>query len=197
RHEGRTPMNAEPLLRRRQAAVARGVATAHPVFAERAQGARLRDVDGREYLDFAGGIGVLNVGHLHPRVTAAVREQLERFSHTCFQVVAYEQYVSLAEPLNTLAPRAVDKKTILLTTGVEAIENAVKVARAFTGRPAIVAFTHGFHGRTLMGMSLTGKAGAYKQAFGPFAPEVYHAPYPYPYRGWTTERALDALHDLF
>ena len=173
------------------------MATAHPIFADRALGVRLRDVDGREYLDFAGGIGVLNVGHLHPRVTAAVRDQLERFSHTCFQVAMYETYVSLAERLNALTPGTFEKKTILLTTGVEAIENAVKIARAFTGRPAIVAFTHGFHGRTLMGMTLTGKAGVYKQAFGPFAPEVYHAPYPYPYRGWSTERALDALEELF
>jgi len=190
-------MDSEALLRRRQKAVARGVATAHPIFADRALGVRLRDVDGREYLDFAGGIGVLNVGHLHPRVTAAVRDQLERFSHTCFQVAMYETYVSLAERLNALTPGTFEKKTILLTTGVEAIENAVKIARAFTGRPAIVAFTHGFHGRTLMGMTLTGKAGVYKQAFGPFAPEVYHAPYPYPYRGWSTERALDALEELF
>ncbi|PYQ50904.1 MAG: 4-aminobutyrate--2-oxoglutarate transaminase [Acidobacteria bacterium] len=162
-------MDSEALLRRRQKAVARGVATAHPIFADRALGVRLRDVDGREYLDFAGGIGVLNVGHLHPRVTAAVRDQLERFSHTCFQVAMYETYVSLAERLNALTPGTFEKKTILLTTGVEAIENAVKIARAFTGRPAIVAFTHGFHGRTLMGMTLTGKAGVYKQAFGRFA----------------------------
>jgi 4-aminobutyrate aminotransferase/(S)-3-amino-2-methylpropionate transaminase len=190
-------MDTESLVRRRQKAIARGVATAHPIFADRALGVRLTDVDGREYLDFAGGIGVLNVGHLHPRVTAAVRDQLERFSHTCFQVAMYETYVSLAERLNGLTPGTFEKKTILLTTGVEAIENAVKIARAFTGRPAIVAFTHGFHGRTLMGMTLTGKAGVYKQAFGPFAPEVYHAPYPYPYRGWTTERALEALEELF
>jgi 4-aminobutyrate aminotransferase/(S)-3-amino-2-methylpropionate transaminase len=190
-------MKTESLVGRRQAAVARGVATAHPIFADRAVGVTLRDVEGREYLDFAGGIGVLNVGHLHPRVVAAVRDQLERFSHTCFQVAMYEPYVSLAERLNALAPGTFEKKTILLTTGVEAIENAVKIARAFTARPAIVAFTHGFHGRTLLGMSLTGKAGVYKQAFGPFAPEVYHAPYPYAYRGWTTERALDALQELF
>src|SRR6266513_3012775 len=109
----------------------------------------------------------------------------------------YELYVRLAERLNALTPGTFEKKTILLTTGVEAIENAVKMARAFTGRPAVVSFTHGFHGRTLMGMTLTGKTGVYKQSFGPFAPEVYHAPYPYPYRGWTTERALEALGDLF
>jgi 4-aminobutyrate aminotransferase/(S)-3-amino-2-methylpropionate transaminase len=190
-------MKGDALIERRQAAVARGVATAHPIFAERARGVRLRDVDGREYLDFTGGIGVLNVGHLHPRVVAAVQDQLERFSHTCFQVAMYEPYVRLAERLNRLAPGRFEKKAILLTTGVEAIENAVKIARVFTGRPAIVAFTHGFHGRTLMGMSLTGKAGVYKQSFGPFAPEVYHAPYPYPYRGWETGRALEALGDLF
>jgi 4-aminobutyrate aminotransferase / (S)-3-amino-2-methylpropionate transaminase / 5-aminovalerate transaminase len=190
-------MKGDGLVARREAAVARGVASAHPIFAERALGVRLRDVDGREYLDFTGGIGVLNVGHLHPRVVAAVREQLERFSHTCFQVAMYEPYVRLAERLNAIAPGPFAKKAILLTTGVEAIENAVKMARAATGRPAIVAFTHAFHGRTLMGMSLTGKTGVYKQSFGPFAPEVYHAPYPYPYRGWTTERALEALGDLF
>ncbi|HEY8151076.1 MAG TPA: aspartate aminotransferase family protein, partial [Vicinamibacteria bacterium] len=148
-------------------------------------------------LDFTGGIGVLNVGHLHPRVVAAVTEQLEQFSHTCFQVAMYEGYVRLAERLNDLAPGAFPKKTLLLTTGVEAVENAIKMARAFTGRPAIVSFAHSFHGRTLMGMSLTGKTGVYKQSFGPFAPEVYHTPYPYPYRGWTTERALEALGDLF
>jgi 4-aminobutyrate aminotransferase / (S)-3-amino-2-methylpropionate transaminase / 5-aminovalerate transaminase len=190
-------MRGEALIERREAAVARGLATAHPIFAERARGIRLRDVDGREYLDFTGGIGVLNVGHLHPRVVAAVTEQLEQFSHTCFQVAMYDGYVRLAERLNDLAPGAFPKKTLLLTTGVEAVENAIKMARAFTGRPAIVSFTHSFHGRTLMGMSLTGKTGAYKQSFGPFAPEVYHTPYPYPYRGWTTERALEALGDLF
>jgi 4-aminobutyrate aminotransferase / (S)-3-amino-2-methylpropionate transaminase / 5-aminovalerate transaminase len=190
-------MRGDALNDRRQAAVARGVATAHPIFVERAEGLRLRDVDGREYLDFTGGIGVLNVGHRHPRVMAAVREQLDRFAHTAFQVAMYESYVTLAERLNALVPGDFPKKTILLTTGVEAVENAVKMARAFTGRPAIVSFTHSFHGRTLLGMSLTGKTGAYKQSFGPFAPEIYHAPYPYPYRGWTTGRALEALGDLF
>ncbi|HEV7501305.1 MAG TPA: 4-aminobutyrate--2-oxoglutarate transaminase [Vicinamibacteria bacterium] len=190
-------MKGEALIERREAAVARGLATAHPIFAERARGIRLRDVDGREYLDFTGGIGVLNVGHLHPRVVAAVTEQLEHFSHTCFQVAMYEGYVALAERLNDLVPGDSPKKTILLTTGVEAIENAIKMARVFTGRPASISFTHSFHGRTLLGMTLTGKTGVYKQSFGPFAPEVYHTPYPYPYRGWTTERALEALGDLF
>jgi 4-aminobutyrate aminotransferase/(S)-3-amino-2-methylpropionate transaminase len=130
-------------------------------------------------------------------VVAAVREQLGRFTHTAFQVAPYEGYVRLAERINGLLPGPGEKKTLLLTTGVEAIENGVKVARAFTQRPAVVAFTHAFHGRTLMGMSLTGKTGAYKQSFGPFAPEVYHAPYPYPYRGWPVERCLEALDELF
>jgi 4-aminobutyrate aminotransferase / (S)-3-amino-2-methylpropionate transaminase / 5-aminovalerate transaminase len=184
------------LLAARHAAVARGVSTAHPLFIDRAEGARVWDVEGREYLDFAGGIGVLNVGHAHPAVTQAVRAQLERFTHTAFQVAAYESYVRLAERLNGLAPGPGPKKTLLLTTGVEAVENAIKMARAFTGRPAVVAFTHAFHGRTLLGMSLTGKS-AYKQSFGPFAPEVYRAAYPYPYRGWPTERALESLEDVF
>ena len=184
------------LLAARHAAVARGVATAHPVFIDRAEGARVWDVEGREYLDFAGGIGVLNVGHAHPAIVQAVRAQLERFTHTAFQVAAYESYVRLAERLNGLAPGPGPKKTLLLTTGVEAVENAIKMARAFTGRPAVVAFTHAFHGRTLLGMSLTGKS-AYKQSFGPFAPEIYRAAYPYPYRGWTTERALESLEDVF
>jgi 4-aminobutyrate aminotransferase/(S)-3-amino-2-methylpropionate transaminase len=127
----------------------------------------------------------------------AVQAQLEQFSHTCFQVVMYEPYVRLAERLNALAPGDVDRKTMFLTTGVEAVENAIKIARDFTRRPAIISFTHSFHGRTLMGMSLTGKATAYKQHFGPYAPEVYHAPYPYAYRGWSTERALAALQEMF
>jgi 4-aminobutyrate aminotransferase/(S)-3-amino-2-methylpropionate transaminase len=154
-------------------------------------------VDGREYLDFAGGIGVMNVGHGHPRVLQAVRAQLERFTHACFQVTPYETYVRLAERLSALAPGSFPKKTIFLTTGAEAVENAVKIARAHTGRPAVVALTHSFHGRTLLGMSLTGKASYYKQNFGPFAPEVYHAPAPYPYRGVSDGLALEGLEELF
>lgn len=177
--------------------VPRGVSNAHPIFAAHAQGARLWDIDGNEYVDFVGGIGVLNVGHNHPKVVQAVQAQLERFTHTCFQVVMYEPYLRLAERLNQLAPGDDPKKTIFLTTGSEAVENAVKIARASTRRPAIISFTHSFHGRSLLGMSLTGKATAYKQNFGPFAPEVYHAPYPYEYRGWSTERSLEALQELF
>jgi 4-aminobutyrate aminotransferase/(S)-3-amino-2-methylpropionate transaminase len=184
------------LLQLRTQHVPRGVGNAHPIFAARAEGARLWDVDGREYLDFVGGIGVLNVGHSHPRVVQAVQAQLDRFTHTCFQVAMYESYIRLAERLNALAPGDEPKKTIFLTTGAEAVENAIKIARAATGRPAVIAFTHSFHGRTLLGMSLTGKATGYKQAFGPYAPEIYHAPFPYEYRGWSIERALDALDEL-
>lgn len=187
----------ETLLELRVTEVPRGVGVAHPLFISRASGAQLWDVDGKEYIDFAGGIGVLNVGHNHPRVVQAVQAQVENLTHTCFQVAMYESYVRLAARLNALAPGSGPKKTLFLTTGVEAVENAIKIARAATQRPAIVAFTHSFHGRTLLGMSLTGKAPAYKQAFGPFAPEVYHAPYPYAYRGWSSERALEALEELF
>jgi 4-aminobutyrate aminotransferase/(S)-3-amino-2-methylpropionate transaminase len=185
------------LLERRNRAIPRGLANVHPLFVARARGARLWDVDGREYLDFMGGIGVLAVGHNHPRVVRAVQEQLERVSHTCFQAAMYEPYVRVAERLGSLMPGAFPKKALLLSTGAEAVENAIKIARAATGRPAIVAFTHSFHGRTLLGLSLTGKSQPYRQTFGPFAPEVYHAPYPYPYRGWSEERALEALQELF
>jgi 4-aminobutyrate aminotransferase / (S)-3-amino-2-methylpropionate transaminase / 5-aminovalerate transaminase len=191
--------NAHPssLQMLRQNAVPRGVAAAHPIFAARARGSRLWDTDGREYLDFAAGIGVLNVGHNHPAVLAAVRDQLEQFVHTCFQVVMYESYGELARRLGDLVPTLTPAKVFLATTGAEAVENAVKIARAATGRPAVIAFHGGFHGRTLMGMTLTGISSPYKQTFGPFAPEVYHAPYPYEYRGWSEDRAISGLLELF
>jgi 4-aminobutyrate aminotransferase/(S)-3-amino-2-methylpropionate transaminase len=192
-----TDTRTDALLALRASAVPRGVANAHPLIAERAAGARLWDVDGKEYIDFAGGIGVLNVGHNHPRVVQAVHEQLDRLTHTCFQIAMYEPYLRLAARLNALAPGDAPKKTIFLTTGAEATENAVKIARAATGRPAILTFANSFHGRTLLGMTMTGKSRPYKQNFGPFAPEVYQAPYPYEYRGWTAERALAALRELF
>ncbi len=185
------------LLDARAAHVARGVGNAHPIVVGRAEGARLWDVDGNEYIDFVGGIGVLNVGHNHPRVMQAVKAQLERVTHTCFQVGMYEPYIRLAERLCALAPGAFPKKAMFVTTGAEATENAVKIARAFTGRPGIVAFANSFHGRTLMGLTLTGKTKPYRQNFGPFAPEVYHAPFPYEYRGWDGERAVEGLHELF
>jgi 4-aminobutyrate aminotransferase/(S)-3-amino-2-methylpropionate transaminase len=192
-----TVLRNDALLAARNEAVARGVVAAHPLFAARAEGNRVWDADGREYLDFAAGIGVLNVGHNHPRVVAAVREQMERFTHTCFQVVMYEPYVRLAERLARLVGGGRPAKAMFVTTGAEAVENGVKIARAATGRSAIIAFDGGFHGRTLLGMTLTGMSAPYKQSFGPFAPDIHHAPYPYEYRGWTTERALGALRELF
>jgi 4-aminobutyrate aminotransferase / (S)-3-amino-2-methylpropionate transaminase / 5-aminovalerate transaminase len=182
-------------LARREQAVSRGVLTAHPLVLERAQGAEVWDVDGKRYLDFVGGIGVLNVGHNHKRVVQAVRQQLERITHAAFQVVVYPPYLALAERLNALIGD--NTKTILLTTGAEAVENAVKIARAYTNRPAVIAFRGGFHGRTLLGMTLTGMSMPYQQNFGPFAPEVFHAPYPNPFRGVTADFALDALSELF
>jgi 4-aminobutyrate aminotransferase / (S)-3-amino-2-methylpropionate transaminase / 5-aminovalerate transaminase len=176
--------------------VARGVLTAHPIVVTRAAGAHVWDTDGRRYFDFVGGIGVLNVGHNHPRVVAAVHEQLELISHTAFQVAAYQPYIALAERLNALVGKGAPHKSIFLTTGAEAVENAVKIARGYTNRFAVIAFRGGFHGRTLLGVSLTGMIQPYKQNFGPFASEVYHAPYPDAYRGVTTEIALAALDEV-
>ena len=176
--------------------VPRGITTAHPVFADRAQGSELWDVDGKRYVDFAGGIGVMNVGHGHPRVAQAVREQLDRTTHTSFQVVAYDSYLRLAERLCEVTPIKGDKKAIFFSTGAEAIENAVKIARAATGRPAVISFRGAFHGRTLLALSLTGSVQPYKQDFGPYAAEVYQSPFPYEYRGWNTEAALADLNNL-
>ena len=184
------------LLASRSRNVARGVLTAHPIVATRAEGAHIWDRDGRHYLDFVGGIGVLNVGHNHPRVLAAVRKQLELVSHTAFQVAAYEPYISLAERLNVLVGKSTPHKSIFLTTGAEAVENAVKIARGHTNRSAVIAFRGGFHGRTLLGVSLTGMSQPYKQNFGPFASEIFHAPYPDAYRGVTTETALAGLDEV-
>jgi 4-aminobutyrate aminotransferase/(S)-3-amino-2-methylpropionate transaminase len=189
----------ESLQAMRNANVPRGVSALTPIFAERASGASLWDVEGRRFIDFAGGIGVMNSGHAHPKVVAAVQAQLERFTHTCFQVVAYDHYLQLAAKLNQIVPVKVGhtNKSLFVSTGAEATENAVKIARAFTGRPAVISFDNSFHGRTLLGMSLTGKEKPYKIGFGPFAPEVYKAPYPIPYRGITTKVALDGLENLF
>ena len=180
----------------RAAHVARGVAETHPIFVARAEGARVWDTDGTEYLDFIAGIGVLNIGHRHPRVLEAVRRQLDAVTHTCFQVASYEGYVELSARLNALVAGG-PNKTLLLTTGVEATENAVKIARAATNRPGVVAFTGGFHGRTLLGLALTASSTGYRQNFGPFAPEVYHAPFPYEYRGVSAGQALAGLQYLF
>jgi 4-aminobutyrate aminotransferase/(S)-3-amino-2-methylpropionate transaminase len=179
--------------------IPRGLANTHAIFVARAEGSRIWDVDGREYLDFTSGIGVLNTGHRHPRVVAAVREQLDRLMHTCFQITMYEPYVELAARLCQLigGGDGSTHKTVLFTTGTEAAENAVKIARAHTGRSAVVAFSGGFHGRTLLSLTMTSSSPSYRQNFGPFAPEVYHAPYPDEYRGWTTDRAIEALEHLF
>ena len=187
----------ESLVARRQGAVARGVSMAHPVFIERAENALLWDADGRRYVDFAGGIAVLNTGHRHPRVLEAVRAQLERVTHTCFQVTGYEPYVALCERLNRLAPGPGPNKTLLMTTGAEAIENAVKIARASSGRSAVISFAGGFHGRTLMALALTGKVEPYKAGFGPYPAEVYHAPFPNALHDVSTADALDAIAAIF
>ena len=188
--------NAE-LNTRRQQAVPRGVSNSLMVYAERASNAEIWDVEGRRYIDFASGISVLNTGHLHPKVQAAIALQLQKFTHSCFQVTPYESYIALAEQLNALAPGATPKKTIFLTTGAEAVENAIKIARYHTGRSAVIAFSGGFHGRTLACISLTGKVQPYKAGFGPMLPEIYHLPYPMAYHGVTTEDSLQALELLF
>jgi len=176
--------------------VPRGITSAHPVTVDRAKGSELWDMSGKRYVDFAGGIGVMNVGHSHPRVMEAVQHQLERATHTSFQVVHYESYLRLAERLCEVAPIEGAKKAIFFSTGAEAIENAVKIARAATGRPAVISFRGGFHGRTLLALSLTGSVQPYKQDFGPYAAEVYQTPFPYSYRGWNTEAALADLDNL-
>ncbi len=184
------------LKARKAAAVPNGVGT-KGIYVARAENSELWDVDGRRYIDFAAGIAVLNTGHRHPRVMAAVAEQAERFAHTCFHVAPYESYVRLAERLNALAPGDFPKKSLFLSSGAEAIENAVKIARYHTKRTAVIAFSGGFHGRTLMTMALTGKVMPYKRGFGPFPAEIYHAEFPQPYRGITTEQALADLDRLF
>jgi len=190
-------MTNADLLARRTRAIPRGVATATPVFAARAENAELWDIEGKRYVDFAGGIAVLNTGHRHPRVMAAVARQSELYTHTAFQVVAYEPYIELAERLNALAPIEGDAKTIFFTTGAEATENAVKVARAATGRPGIVAFAGGFHGRTLLSSAMTGKVSPYKKGLGPFPGEIYHVPLPSPTNGVTLAETLRAIDFLF
>jgi 4-aminobutyrate aminotransferase/(S)-3-amino-2-methylpropionate transaminase len=176
--------------------VPRGITTGHPITAERAKGSELWDVSRKRYVDFAGGIGVMNVGHAHPRVMEAVRAQLEKATHTSFQVVQYESYLRLAERLCEVMPIEGPRKAIFFSTGAEAIENAVKIARAATGRPAVISFRGAFHGRTLLALSLTGCVQPYKQNFGPYATEIYQTPFPYEYRGWNTEAALADLNNL-
>ncbi|HVW69163.1 MAG TPA: 4-aminobutyrate--2-oxoglutarate transaminase [Steroidobacteraceae bacterium] len=188
--------NAE-LQERRKNAIPRGVSNSLAVFADRASNAEIWDVEGKRYIDFASGIAVINTGHLHPRVKEAIAKQLDKFVHTCFQVTPYESYVALAERLNELAPGSTPKKTIFLSTGAEAVENAIKIARFHTKRSAVIAFSGGFHGRTLACMTLTGKVQPYKAGFGPMLPEVFHVPYPMAYHGVTVEDSMRALEQLF
>lgn len=184
------------LSARKAAAVARGVAT-RAIYATRAENAELWDADGRRFIDLAAGIAVNNTGHRHPRVMAAIAEQAQAFTHTCFHVAPYESYVALAERLNAATPGDFAKKTMLVTTGAEAVENAIKMARAHTGRSGIIAFSGAFHGRTLLGMALTGKVAPYKKGFGAMPPEIAHAPFPNPLHGISEDEALRHLDRLF
>ncbi len=182
---------------RKNAAISRGVGMTTQIYADRAENAEIWDKEGNRYIDFAAGIAVVNTGHRHPRVIQAVKDQLDRFTHTCHQVVPYESYVALAERLNAALPGDFPKKTAFYTTGAEAVENAIKIARHYTGRPGIVAFAGGFHGRTFMGMSLTGKVQPYKAGFGPMMNDVWHLPFPNDLHGVSAEDALAALDRLF
>ena len=187
---------SSPLTERRQQATPRGVAVLCDFYADRACNAELWDEQGRRHIDFAGGIGVLNSGHLHPQVAAAVQAQMQRFSHTCYQVVPYALYVEVAERLNALVPGTHARKTAFFTSGAEAVENAVKIARAYTGRSGVISFYGGYHGRTNMTLGLTGKVAPYKIGFGPFPAEVYHAPYPNTLHGISESEALAGLERL-
>ncbi|ELY3083094.1 4-aminobutyrate transaminase [Klebsiella aerogenes] len=190
-------MSNNEFHQRRLSATPRGVGVMCNFFAQSAQNATLTDVEGNEYIDFAAGIAVLNTGHRHPRMVAAVEQQLQQFTHTAYQIVPYESYVSLAEKLNELAPVKGPAKTAFFSTGAEAVENAVKIARAHTGRPGVIAFGGGFHGRTYMTMALTGKVAPYKLGFGPFPGSVYHVPYPSALHGISTADSITALERLF
>ncbi|UXT85240.1 4-aminobutyrate--2-oxoglutarate transaminase [Agrobacterium tumefaciens] len=189
-------LNADISIRR-SVAISRGVGVTTQIYADKALNSEIWDVEGRRYIDFAAGIAVVNTGHRHPRVIAAVKDQLDHFTHTCHQVVPYENYVRLAERLNSAVPGHFEKKTIFVTTGAEAVENAVKIARAATNRSAVIAFTGAFHGRTFMGMTLTGKVVPYKTGFGAMMPDVFHVPFPVELHGTTVEDSLGVLEKLF
>ena len=192
-----THLNNAALLARRQAAIPRGVGFSHPIFIERGENAEIWDVEGRRFIDFAGGIAVLNTGHRHPKIIQAVKDQLDHYTHTCFQVLAYEPYVELAERINAKAPGDFPKKTLFLTTGAEAVENAVKIARAHTGRSGVIAFGGGYHGRTLLTLGLTGKVVPYKTGFGPFPAEVFHARFPNALHGVSVDDAIESIEHIF
>lgn len=187
----------QSLHERRLAAAPRGIGVMANFFIERALNSEVWDVEGRRYIDFAGGIAVLNTGHRHPKVVAAVEAQLQKFTHTCYQVLPYESYVTLAERINKLTPGTHAKKTCFFSSGAEAVENAIKIARASTGRPGVIAFSGAFHGRTMMGCALTGKVAPYKVGFGPFPAEIYHLPFPIDIHGVSVEDSINALHTLF
>ncbi len=190
-------MNNASLQQRKEAAFARGQGTMTPAYIDKARNAELWDVEGKRYIDLGAGIAVVNTGHNHPKVQAAVQAQLERFSHTCVMVTPYASAVELAEKLNEAAPGSSPKKAIFVTTGAEAVENCIKIARAHTGRSGVIAFNGGFHGRTNLAMGLTGKVAPYKAGFGPFPGEIYHAPYPNAYHGVSEADSLAALNMLF
>ena len=190
-------MKNSELQRRKDAATPRGVSVMCQFYAERASNSEIWDVENRRYIDFASGIAVLNTGHRHPKLIEAMQKQLDKFTHTAYQIVPYASYVELAERINAITPGSHAKKTAFFSTGAEAVENAIKIARAATGRTGIIAFAGGFHGRTMMGMALTGKVVPYKVGFGPFPSEVYHAPFPIPVHGISTQDSLDALQSLF
>lgn len=192
-----TGTHTERIAAERARAVAPGISTPKLVVAQ-AEGSRITDVDGRIYVDFGGGIGCQNTGHRHPAVVAAIKEQADRYLHQCFMVGMYEPYVELCARLDDLSPcGSGEQRTVLVNTGAEAVENAVKIARVATGRPAVVVFDGAFHGRTLLAMTMTSKVKPYKAGFGPFAPEVYRAPVPYPYHGVSSDDAIAALEHLF
>lgn len=185
------------LMARRAAVIPRGIGNAHQVFAAKANNSEIWDVEGKRYIDFCAGIAVLNTGHCHPKLIEVAQKQISEFNHTCFQVVAYESYVALAEKLCALAPGTQPKKALLMSTGAEAVENAVKLARAYTNRSAIIAFNGAFHGRTMYSLALTGKVEPYKAGFGPMAAEVYHAPYPSEAHGISVDDAIGGIEKLF
>ena len=182
---------------RKNDAVARAQGNLAPVFIERALGSEMWDVEGKRYIDFGTGIAVCSAGHSHPKIVAAVASQLENFSHTCVMVTPYDSSVRLAEKLNALAPGSSKKKSIFVTTGAEAVENTIKISRAHTGRRGVIAFNGAFHGRTMLAMGLTGKITPYKNLFGPFPAEIYHAPFPIDYHGVSVADSLKALDNLF
>ncbi|MEK7728451.1 MAG: aminotransferase class III-fold pyridoxal phosphate-dependent enzyme, partial [candidate division KSB1 bacterium] len=181
---------SQALMQRRQAAIPRGPYNSTPIFIAQAEGARITDVDGNTFIDFAGGIGTMNLGHANPKVAAAIAEQARAFTHACYHVTAYEPYIALAEKLNAMTPGNFAKKTMLANSGVEAVENAIKIARYATGRAGVITFEHAFHGRSLLGMSLTSKVKPYKYGFGPMATDIYRLPYPYEYRWLHNERPI-------